>query len=85
MEKPASGQGAILLIAGAVVVAIVLLGLFVLPVQECPTCTWNFFGPFEHWDIHKLKSLRDSCETCGGRRKVSLFRRWTVTRRAPTP
>jgi hypothetical protein len=74
------GHGPILLISGAVVVAIVLLGIFVLPVQECPTCTWDFFGPFKKWDIHKVESLRGSCETCGGRRKVSLFKKWRWTR-----
>jgi hypothetical protein len=80
MEKRTSAQGAVLLIAGGVVAAIVLLGVFVLPVQECPPCTWDFFGPFEKWDVHKLESLRNNCETCGGRRKVSLFKRWNLKR-----
>ena len=80
METKASGHGATLVIAGAIVVAVVLLGVFVLPVEECPACTWDFFGPFEKWDVHKLESLRAHCETCGGRRKVSLFKKWTLPR-----
>lgn len=80
MDKPPSGHGAILLIAGAVVLAMALLGIFVLPIQDCPTCTWDFFGPFEKWDIHKIPDFRTKCETCGGRHKVSLFKKWTRTR-----
>ena len=66
-----------LLIAG--ILAVVILGLFAVPVVECPRCAWNFFGPFEHWNVHQLESL-GRCDACGGRKRVSLFKRWSLER-----
>ena len=69
----------VLLIVALLLVA-ALLGLFILPLADCPTCKWNFFGPFEKWDIHKLEGLTQSCGTCNGRTRVSLFTRWRLDR-----
>jgi hypothetical protein len=60
------GGGALLLVAGLV------LGF--VPLVDCPRCTeWDFFGPFEIWDVHKLSK---PCRVCGGRRSVSLLKKW---------
>jgi hypothetical protein len=53
----------LLLVAGLV------LGF--VPHMDCPRCTtWNFFGPFEIWDVHEFSK---ACRVCSGRRSVSLF------------
>ena len=69
-----------LLIAGVVLVAVVLVGVFTIRVADCPTCQWDFFGPFEKWDVHKLESVNRPCESCGGKTRVSLFKRWGLDR-----
>ena len=44
------------------------------PLADCPRCTtWNFFEPFETWDIDDLTK---PCRVCGGDRRVSIVGRW---------
>jgi len=60
-----------------------LSALLFAPLADCLRCTDpDFFGPFEYWDI---QDLGDTCRDCGGRRRVSVVRRWWKVVAKPKP
>lgn len=65
--------GPTLLVGGALLlVAALVLGL--VPLVDCPRCReWNFFGPFEDFD---LRELSKPCRVCQDRHRVSLLKKW---------
>jgi hypothetical protein len=74
MSARAPGLNPFLLGAGALALVALALVLFA-PLADCPRCTkWDFFGPFENWDIHELA---DACKVCDGKRRVPPFKKWT--------
>ena len=61
--------------------AVLILGSIVvlLPWREC-FCRrpdWDFFGPFEAWDVSKLQPLSVNCPVCLNDRRISPWREWT--------
>ena len=64
-----------LIVGLGLLVAAAIAVVSLVPLAECPICcSWNFFGPFEKWDVHSQSA---PCKECGGKRKVSLLNKWT--------
>ena len=74
-RRRATGGLGPFLLAGAIVLAFLAALVVLVPLADCPRCTkWDFFGPFEKWDIHELQK---PCRVCHDKRRVVLLRKWS--------
>jgi hypothetical protein len=61
-------------LAGGTLFLVAVPVLAFVPLAKCPRSTeWNFFGPFEIWDV---KELSKPCRVCHDRHRVSLLDKW---------
>ena len=82
------GTGTLILGAGAVLLALALLGAALLPIVGCP----RIYGVSGDSGFHELmRNLKrvthdlEPCSVCGGRGRVTLLRRWLWRENAASP